>query len=235
MIRKRFNSSYGGVSYLERTGERPVIFLHGLGGTGNSWMKLSQHLSDGLRLFFFDMLGHGRSARPEIEYTIDVQEDVLEEFVTDQGLENVSLMGNSYGGWVAARFSIDRMAPTHLILEDSAGINMTVGELGEDLRAQFVRMVVRSNSMNTEAVIGNISKNNSSSEWKLKEEELKELKPKTLIMWGKDDGIIPIENGRKLRELIPGSTFVEIENAGHVPHVEYPERVAGVVNEFLKS
>jgi pimeloyl-ACP methyl ester carboxylesterase len=198
-------------------------------------MKLSQFITRDFGLYYLDLLGHGRSEKPDIEYTIAVQEDVIGEFVNGLGLENYSLMGNSYGGWVAARYSMDRREPTHLILEDSAGINRTFGELEDDRRKQFVKMVVGSNSLNVESVIDNIVGNNANSVWKIRESEIKELRTKTLIIWGTDDRVIPIENGRRLRELIPGSKFAEIEGAGHVPHVKYPEKVATLLNEFLKS
>lgn len=230
-----FRSSYGPISYIERSGKIPVVFLHGLGGTGNSWIKLTQYLGDEFGLYFVDLLGQGRSAKPEIEYTIAVQAAVIEEMVVGLGLEDFSLMGNSYGGWIAMRYSVDKRAPSRLILEDSAGINRTFGESGQESRNRFVKMVVRSNPMNTEAVIGNIVKNNSDPKWKMGESDLLALKTKTLIIWGKLDELIPLENGKKLREMIPGSSLVEIENAGHVPHVQFPETVARILTKFLKT
>ena len=235
MIRKSFKSSHGTVSYIERDGPIPVIFLHGLGGTGNSWIKLSQYMDSEFGLYFLDLLGHGRSEKREMEYTVSVQEDVIEEFAREKHLEEYSLMGNSYGGWIAMRFSVDRQLPSHLVLEDSAGINRTFGETDEERRRQFVKMVVKSNSMNSEYVIDNIVRNNANPVWKMKESELRGLKVKTLIIWGKDDTVIPIEHGLRLKELIPSCVFQEIDGGGHVPHVRKPEQVAGLVNSFLKS
>jgi len=235
VLRKSFRSSYGTVSYIERSGRIPVIFLHGLGGTGNSWMKLPQFMSEDFGLYFVDLLGHGRSEKPDIDYKITLQEDVIGELIEHLGFESFSLVGNSYGGWIALRFSLGETRPTHLVLEDSAGINRTFGEMGEESRRRFVGMVVRSNSFNTEAVMANIVKNNASQIWKLKESDLAELKTKTLIIWGKEDAMIPLEIGMQLNALIPGSRLEVIENAGHVPHVQFPEKVAGLLNNFLKS
>lgn len=235
MQRKSFRSSYGTVSYIFRDGKVPVIFLHGLGGTGNTWFKIGNLLDDEFRLYFMDMLGHGRSDKPDIQYTISVQEDVVAQFREQEGLESISLVGNSYGGWVAARYSIDKGEPEHLVLEDSAGINRTFGEMEVERRDNFTKMVVRSNPLNTEAVIGNIVANNADPRWKLKEDELRRLRVKTLVIWGDDDNVIPLENGRRLHGLIPGSRIEVIEQAGHVPHIERPDKVARILNEFLKS
>ena len=84
-----------------------------------TWMKLPQYLKEGIGLYFLDLVGQGRSAKPDIEYTISVQEDVIGELTEALGLEDVSLVGNSYGGWVAMRYSLDRKQPTHLVLEDN--------------------------------------------------------------------------------------------------------------------
>ena len=98
-----------------------------------------------------------------------------------------------------------------------------------------MKAIVENNSLNTETVIGNIVKNNSNPAWKMKEIELKRLSAKTLIIWGEEDKVISIDYGRKLREMIPGSKIVELEGAGHVPHFEFPERVAKILNTFLKT
>ncbi|MEM0135265.1 MAG: alpha/beta hydrolase [Thermoplasmatales archaeon] len=235
MLRKSFRSTHGTISYLEREGPIPVIFLHGLGGTGNSWMKLTQYMDESFGLYFIDLLGHGKSEKPAIEYTIPVQEDVIDEFVSYKDLKNFSLVGNSYGGWVSMRYSIDRKRPSHMILEDSAGVNKTVGEMAEERKKSFVEMVVKGNSLNSKEVIESIVRNNADPIWKIKESELKELGGKTLIIWGREDTIIPIENGRRLKELIPGSMLEEVPNAGHVPHVQFPGLVGNLLNTFLKS
>ncbi len=235
MLRKSFNSSHGKVSYIEREGQKPVIFLHGLGGTGNSWMKIAQYIDETFGLYFLDLLGHGRSDKPPIEYTIPVQEDVIDDFISYNGLGQFSLAGHSYGGWVSMRYSIDRKRPQKLILEDSAGINRTVGEMQEEQRTSFVRAVVKSNSMNSDEVIESIVRNNADSRWKVQESELKKLQVKTLIIWGTKDRVIPLENGRRLGELISGSRFEEVQNAGHVPHVQFPELVGKLFDSFLKS
>lgn len=192
-------------------------------------------MSQDFGLYFVDLLGHGKSEKPDIDYRLTLQEDVIGELVEHLGLESFSLVGNSFGGWIALRFSLERTGPSHLVLEDSAGINRTFGEMDEESRRMFVGMVVRSNSLNTEAVIANIVNNNASQIWKLKESELAKLKTKTLIIWGKEDAIIPVEIGMRLNALIPGSSLEVIENTGHVPHVQFPEKVADLLNNFLKS
>ena len=45
------------------------------------------------------------------------------------------------------------------------------------------------------------------------------------ILWGRDDRWIPVERGRKLHAMIPGSTFYEIPQAGHLVQEDQPDRL----------
>jgi pimeloyl-ACP methyl ester carboxylesterase len=55
----------------------------------------------------------------------------------------------------------------------------------------------------------------------------------TLIVWGADDPIIPVEHGRAAHDAIPGSRLAIIDGAGHFPHVEAPEQLLAVLRAFL--
>jgi pimeloyl-ACP methyl ester carboxylesterase len=57
----------------------------------------------------------------------------------------------------------------------------------------------------------------------------------TLIVWGTDDPIIPVEHGRAAHELIPSSQLVEIEGAGHWPHLDEPDRLVEAIGEFMEE
>ncbi|MEM0195708.1 MAG: alpha/beta hydrolase, partial [Thermoplasmatales archaeon] len=80
-----------------------------------------------------------------------------------------------------------------------------------------------------------IVNNNADPKWKLKEDELRSIGSETLVMWGELDTVIPKSNGLLLKELIPRSRYVEIKEAGHVPHVVKASEVGQVINDFLKS
>lgn len=57
----------------------------------------------------------------------------------------------------------------------------------------------------------------------------------TLIVWGEDDRMIPVEHGRGAHELIAGSRLEIFEEAGHFPHAEYPARFADVLSDFIET
>jgi pimeloyl-ACP methyl ester carboxylesterase len=57
----------------------------------------------------------------------------------------------------------------------------------------------------------------------------------TLIIWGKQDEVIPLEIGEKLDTDLPNSRLITIDHSGHVPQEETPEAVVPLVLEFLRS
>jgi pimeloyl-ACP methyl ester carboxylesterase len=57
----------------------------------------------------------------------------------------------------------------------------------------------------------------------------------TLILWGREDKVIPLKIGRKLDAAIPDSTLIILEKAGHVPQEEVPEETIPPILKFLKD
>ncbi len=57
----------------------------------------------------------------------------------------------------------------------------------------------------------------------------------TMIVWGDEDPIIPIEHGRAAHEIITGSRFEVMEGCGHFPHVEEPRRFAELLEDFIAT
>ncbi|MGB4861552.1 MAG: alpha/beta fold hydrolase [Tepidiformaceae bacterium] len=54
-----------------------------------------------------------------------------------------------------------------------------------------------------------------------------------LVICGSDDGMVPPENSRQIANAIPGARFELIEQCGHLPMLEQPEKVAGLVRGFV--
>jgi pimeloyl-ACP methyl ester carboxylesterase len=67
------------------------------------------------------------------------------------------------------------------------------------------------------------------------EPELGRINVDTLILWGAQDALIPVAAGHKLNALIKRSKLVTIENCGHLPQEEMPERVVGEITQFISG
>ena len=65
------------------------------------------------------------------------------------------------------------------------------------------------------------------------ESELGKINAPTLIIWGAEDELIPLDAGRKMNMLIKGSELVTFEKCGHLPQEEMPERVLVEITKFV--
>ena len=55
----------------------------------------------------------------------------------------------------------------------------------------------------------------------------------TLVVWGRDDAIIPLSVCRRYADAIPGARATVLDRCGHMPEMEQPEAFAQAVLEFL--
>jgi pimeloyl-ACP methyl ester carboxylesterase len=67
------------------------------------------------------------------------------------------------------------------------------------------------------------------------EYDLSKLTQPTLVMWGKEDSLIPASMADKFAEVLPNTTVVVYDDVGHIPMEEIPERSAKDVLEFLRG
>jgi len=66
-------------------------------------------------------------------------------------------------------------------------------------------------------------------------ERVREIQVPTLILWGREDRLIPLEFGERFARDIQGSRLVVFDTLGHVPHEEDPVRTVEAVLPFIQS
>ncbi len=116
----------GPVNYVDiGEGKRAVVFVHGLGGCWQNWLEnLPATAAAGYRAIALDLPGFGRSALPSDPITITNFARTVDELCVALGLDAVTVVGNSMGGFTAAETAIRH--PTRverLVLVDAAGIS----------------------------------------------------------------------------------------------------------------
>lgn len=235
MERLYVHTPLGVVSYLHRDGSFPIVFLHGLGGSGNNWLKLAPHFPEKYRLIIPDLLGHGKSAHNTDLFSISSQVEFLGHFLESLKIDEFGFVANSYGGWVSMRYSLSGKKPRFLILIDSAGINKTLGEEPPEVVEHFVKKVMDMNSANDADIIRKIVVHNATGMERINPGELSKLPEDTLIIWGEGDRIIDRRYSDELYKGIPGSRLRIIPDAGHTPHSTHPAVVSGLILDFLKE
>lgn len=244
------------VRYYDIGRGSPLVLLHGIGGDADDWAFCLQPLSSSHRVIALDMLGFGRSDKPFIAYCIEFWVEVLERFLQNVDIRRATLIGNSLGGWIAAAFALQRPdAVDKLVLVDAAGVWGNTTELPIDLHIssrrhmrQVCEFLFYDKSLASDALIDlayeqHLERGDGHTIHRALEtlrsgrefldKKLSALTSPTLIVWGEQDALIPVETGRGMQKLIPGSSLEVIPQCGHMPELEKPAELVRCVLEFV--
>ncbi|MGF1521299.1 MAG: alpha/beta fold hydrolase [Leptolyngbyaceae cyanobacterium] len=113
--------------YYVKAGERrsdrpPLLLIHGFGASTDHWRKNIQGLKDEFEVWAIDLLGFGRSAKPDRQYSGTLWRDQLYTFITTVIGQPAVLAGNSLGGYASLCVAADHPeAVAGVILLNSAG------------------------------------------------------------------------------------------------------------------
>ena len=105
----------------------PVVLIHGIGSSLEDWDLNFAPLAEHHCVRALDLVGNGRSEKPAAPYTLAYFSSFVHDFLQAQGLDRVSLVGNSLGGTVTLDFAIRYPEQVdRLVLVDPAGLGRDV-------------------------------------------------------------------------------------------------------------
>jgi len=243
---------------VDRGRGRPLFVLHGEDGLDPRAPFLEQLTNLG-RVLAPSHPGYGHS--PDVEHidTVDDLSYLYLDFLTEQNLREVVVIGFSLGGWIAAEMAVkstERIAK--LILVAPLGIKVGDREtrdipdifalpMEEVTRLKYhdpSRAVVDSSTLSDDelTVIARNREATALYAWepyfhnpKLRR-RLHRINVPTLLLWGASDRFVTAGYyGAAYREAIPGAWLEIIAQAGHLPQVEQPEAFVERVHQFLNE
>ncbi len=110
----------------------PVVMLHGTSGHLEAFVRnVPAHAAAGFRVHAIDLLGHGWTGRPDVDYEIPRYVEHLTSYLDAIGAERAHLVGESLGGWVAAWLASEqpqRVASLQLLAAGGTKANPQVME-----------------------------------------------------------------------------------------------------------
>jgi len=126
---------------------RPLILIHGFGASIGHWRKNIPVLAAaGYRVFAIDLLGFGGSEKPELDYSLELWQELLRDFWTSHVQEPAVFVGNSIGALLSLMLVANHpdIAVGGVLLNCAGGLNHRPSELNLPLRtvmATFTRLV----------------------------------------------------------------------------------------------
>jgi pimeloyl-ACP methyl ester carboxylesterase len=251
------------ISYVEAGDptKPTVVLLHGLGGNVANWQFNIPVLAQKYHVVALDQIGFGKSDRPALKYRVGTYVDFLDKFMSETKIEKATLVGNSLGGWVAAWMAIKYPNRVEkIVLADAAGLKPGEIDLKQiyglnystrDEVRQLVKLVFYNQaifgspvfieeSMKVRVLANDGDTINSLIESIKRDEDfldgqLNQIKKPTLIIWGKQDGLLKLADGERFNREIAGSQLVVFDQCGHVPQVEKAADFNAAVLKFLEG
>jgi pimeloyl-ACP methyl ester carboxylesterase len=251
-----------------------VILLHGVGCSVEYWEGNIAALAREHRVFAVDIVGFGRTDKPEVVYTFQLGADFVLDFMNAMGIDRASLVGNSMGG--AISMTVAAQAPERVkkvVLVGPVGLGrglspvmrlMTLPMIGEVLTKPGRQGVVQQMQLclydpsqasddfiDRVAAIGILPGNQRSFLSALRSgvniigvkkgvladfsARLKKIKTPILVIWGRQDAVLPVSEGEAAVESMANVRFHLMDRAGHLPQIDKPEEFNATVLDFLRD
>jgi 2-hydroxy-6-oxonona-2,4-dienedioate hydrolase len=236
-----------------------VVLLHGLGDRKESWLPVIPALSKSYRVLAPDQIGFGKSAKPLLDYTVQTYVDFLDEFLRELRVEKIDLVGESLGGWIAGLYAVDSSANAHmvplerLVLVDAAGLRLdrpvpnlnpsTLEGMRRLLEAVFydtswldeatVRKIFVDRLAAGDAYTVHSIMTSSIVPTEILDNRLGEIHAPTLVLWGRQDQLLPVASGQRYASGIAGARLVTFDHCGHVPGQEKTAEFLAALTSFL--
>ena len=244
---------------LEREVE-PVLYLHGFGG-GGRWESFQMALGTVTRAIAPQLPGWPAAVVPKSIAGVRDYAALMVQLLDALGLDRVTVVGHSFGGWVAQYLATEHPERvSRLALIDSLGLDVpgapaeALDALDEDGFAARafgkLGLVATAQAYGFGAEWQNIRQGQEfERQWKgrglvaelaggrpgdpILTTAVQSLRLPTLVMWGRLDGIVPLQHAQLLNQWIPGSSLRVMDRAGHLPIIERPETANRLIRNFL--
>ena len=243
----------GKVHLLKGGAGEPLLILHrDVGNPG--WLPFYEQMAQRFTVYVPSHPGFDKSERPTWMRNVRDLAVVYQWLLKELRLNSLSLIGLGFGGWIAAEMAtMSHNQFKKLVLVSAMGIQPTRGEIMDQfllyttdyIRAGFFDPSKMDQLYGTEPDVEQLVT------WEINREMttriawkpymfnqalpilLQGVDTPTLIVWGREDKITPVNCGERYMQALPHAQFVVLNQCGHFIEVEKADELAKLVVEFL--
>ena len=248
------------IRYLESGHSKgTLVLVHGLGASAERWERVIPTFAEKYRVVVPDLIGYGYSDKPLVDYTPGFFSEFLGKFLDITGIEIPYIIGSSLGGQITAEYaSSNSKNIKKMILVSPAGvmkkstpaldayIMAALYPNEQSAKNAFKMMEGSGNEVDEKTIDGFIERMQLPNaklafmstvlglkNAKVITEKLHSILTPTMIIWGSDDPVIPIEHADSFVSSIKNCRFYRMDKCGHTPYVQDPEYFTSIVLDFL--
>jgi pimeloyl-ACP methyl ester carboxylesterase len=230
----------------------PLLLLHHDIGTPEQ-LPFYAALAERFTVLLPSHPGYDGSERPGWMRGVRDVAVTYQALLARRGLADVTLVGLGFGGWIAAEMAT--MAPRgfrRLVLVGAMGIKPAAGEILDQALVSYIEYVRAGfeDQRAFEALFTADPATGQLEQWDLNREMtfriawkpymynptlpplLAGVDTETLIVWGRQDRIVPVGVGEQLARALPKSRLHVVEGAGHFVEMEQPDTLATLIAQF---
>jgi 3-oxoadipate enol-lactonase len=243
--------------YYEMQGEgEPIIFSHGWMCDCSIWNSQIEFFSKKYyKEIAYDQRGHGKSDKPQTDYSIETLSNDLYSLAQELNLEKVTLVGHSMGGMTALTFALNHPNKVSKLVLVGTSARMTL--------SGYIQLWIMLHIFSYESFVrGMIDFQYYQPSEQVKKKELErtmktpkfaayecftefmrnydirdrvyKIEVPTLIIVGEKDKATPVEMSQYLNREIKGSKLQIIPDSRHMVMVDKPNELNGIIEEFIK-
>jgi pimeloyl-ACP methyl ester carboxylesterase len=240
--------------HLQRAGAGEPLLFSPDAHLGAAWLPFHDRLAEHFEVILLQHPGYGGGDPPPwLERVTDLANFYLDT-LTQLDLARVHLVGAALGGWIAAELatrnttrlaSLALIDPWGLRVDGTGGIDLfartdeqALYDLSFD-RKKAEPLVARLLAPEGEDALLKGKMMTAKLAWQPRLFDpqlgkwLHRIDVPTLIVWGREDRLLPTAYGAAWQAAIPGARLVAVANAGHWPHVEHPTETATIIHDFI--
>src|SRR5256712_4384848 len=234
----------------------PVVFLHGAGGL--VWDGFLELLAQRHTVYAPELPGTSAGDPEAISHLDNLWDLVLyyNDLLDALGLRSAPIIGHSFGGMLAAEIAANNpervsklvlMCPIGLWRDETPIPNWMLITPATDLPkylfyepdGPLARMVFGQADVDAQIKMVWPMACTGKFVWPIPDKGLHKrihrIQAPTLVVWGKQDRLVPPPYAEEFAQRIPGSRVAIIDHAGHVLGLEHPARLAGLTEQFLET
>ena len=217
----------------------PLILIHGLSGSRRWWRYNLPALEAVRCVYVVELVGFGSVRRRQRSLGVQDAAALVAEWLDALNLKGVTVIGHSMGGQISLRVAALRPERvSRLVLAASSGLLhrawwQVAAQLPLAMRRGRLNFVPTILADGARAGLPNLIRSSRD----LLQDDVTDLLPEivqpTLVIWGKNDVLLPPALGEAIAAGIRGSQFVLLPHAGHVLMVDAPDEFNREVLAFL--
>lgn len=237
-----------------------VVFINSLGSDLRIWQEVAPAFTERFRVILYDKRGHGLSDAPSAPYTMDEHTDDLLALLDYLGIERASLVGLSVGGMISQRMAVRAPERVQSITLCCTAAKIGTPELWADrigaVEAGGIEPIADAILQRWFTPLFHETRADELAGWRnmlvrtpahgyagtcaaIRDADLRpdagHIAVPTLCVAGDQDGSTPADVVKGTADLIPGARFSLIAGAGHIPCVERPAELSGLIKQHLKE